>query len=66
MVASRVYWQRIFATIKSTIDTMKFSNTIQLSPFYCNTEHKNVFMHIPGRKITLIKVLRNVVDDFGT
>jgi hypothetical protein len=42
MVANWVYWQhdsgvskRIFATIKSTIDAMKFSesNTIQLSPF---------------------------------
>jgi len=25
--------KRIFATIKSTIDAVKFSNTIQLSPF---------------------------------
>ena len=40
MVANWVYWtcvngtsKRIFATIKSTIDAMKFSNTIQLSPF---------------------------------
>jgi hypothetical protein len=40
MVANWVYWQRvsraskqIFATIKSIIDAMKFSNTIQLSPF---------------------------------
>ena len=40
MVANLVYWQRdsgaskqIFATIKSTIDAVKFSNTIQLSPF---------------------------------
>jgi hypothetical protein len=47
---SWVYWQWIFATIKSTIDTVKCSNTIQLSPFECNTEHKNVFLHITGRK----------------
>ena len=67
MAKSWVYWQWIFATIKSTIDTVKCSNTIQLSPFECNTEHKNVFLHITGRKkITHIKVLRNVVDDFGT
>ena len=40
MVANRVYWQRvsgaskqIFATIKSPVDAVKFSNTIQLSPF---------------------------------
>ena len=40
MVANSVYWRcvngankRIFATIKSTIDAVKFSNTIQLSPF---------------------------------
>jgi hypothetical protein len=40
MVALWVYWRRvsgaikrIFATIKSTIDAVKFSNTIQLSPF---------------------------------
>ena len=40
MVANLVYWRsvsgaskRIFATIKSMIDAMKFSNTIQLSPF---------------------------------
>ena len=39
-VAKWVYWQRdsgaskrIFATIKSTIDAVKFSNTILLSPF---------------------------------
>ena len=41
MVANWVYWQRvsraskrIFATIKLTIDAVKFSNTIQLSPKY--------------------------------
>ena len=28
--------KRIFATMKSTIDAVKFSNTIQLSSFYCN------------------------------
>ena len=40
MVANWVYWRRvsgaskrIFATIKSTIDATKISNTIQLSPF---------------------------------
>jgi hypothetical protein len=40
MVANWVYLRhlseaskRIFATIKSTIDAVKFSNTIQLSPF---------------------------------
>jgi hypothetical protein len=40
MVPNWVYWhcvsgasKRIFATIKSTIDAVKFSNTIQLSPF---------------------------------
>jgi hypothetical protein len=40
MVANWVYWQhdngaskRIFATIKSTINVVKFSYTIQLSPF---------------------------------
>jgi len=39
MVANWVYWRcdsgaskRIFATIKSTIDAVEFSNTIQLSP----------------------------------
>jgi hypothetical protein len=32
----------------------------------CNTEHKNVFLHIPGLKITQIKIPRNVVDVFGT
>ena len=40
MMANWVYWQRvnwaskrIFATKKSTIDAVKCSNTIQLSPF---------------------------------
>ena len=40
MVANWVYYwrvsgasKRIFATIKLTIDAVKFSNTIQLSPF---------------------------------
>jgi len=40
MVANWVYWQRvsgaskrIFATIKTPVDAVKFSNTIQLSPF---------------------------------
>jgi len=40
MVTNWVYWRRdsgaskqIFVTIKSPIDAMKFSNTIQLSPF---------------------------------
>jgi hypothetical protein len=40
MATNWVYWWRIsraskqiFATMKSTIDAMKFSNTVQLSPF---------------------------------
>jgi hypothetical protein len=40
MVVNWVYWQRvneaskrIFAIMKSTIDAVKFSKTIQLSPF---------------------------------
>jgi len=40
MMANWVYWRRvsraskrIFATMKSTIDAVKFSNTIQVSPF---------------------------------
>jgi hypothetical protein len=32
----------------------------------CNTEHKKVFLHIPGLKNTQIKIPRNVVDDVGT
>ena len=32
----------------------------------CNTEHKNVFLHIPVLKITQIKIPRNVVDVFDT
>jgi hypothetical protein len=32
----------------------------------CNTEHKNVFLHIPDLKITQIKIPRNIVDVFGT
>ena len=43
IVSNWVYWRRaigaskrIFAIMKSTIDAMKYSNTIQLSPFQCN------------------------------
>jgi hypothetical protein len=32
----------------------------------CNTERKNIFLHIPGLKIIQIKIPRNVVDDVGT
>jgi hypothetical protein len=32
----------------------------------CNTEHKNLFLHIPDLKITQIKIPRNFVDVFGT
>jgi hypothetical protein len=32
----------------------------------CNTEHKNVILHIPGLKIQQIKIPRNFVDVFGT
>ena len=32
----------------------------------CNAEPKNMFLHIPGLKITQIKILRNVVEVFGT
>ena len=49
VITNWVYWQhvsgaskRIFATIKSPIDAVKFSNTIQLSPFFCN----DVYCHI--------------------
>jgi hypothetical protein len=35
-------------------------------PWMNNTEHKNVFLHIPGLKITQIKIPRNVVGVFGT
>jgi hypothetical protein len=55
----------IFVTIKLTIDAVKFSNTIQLSPF----SMLNIKMYSCislGLKITQIRILRNVVDDFGT
>ena len=49
MVANWVYWRcisgaskQIFATIKSTINAVKFSNTIQLSPFKCNHVHCHI------------------------
>jgi hypothetical protein len=48
MVANWVYWRRvsraskwIFVTIKSTIDAMKFSNTVQLSPLFIKLPKKD-------------------------
>jgi hypothetical protein len=41
-------------------------NRLILIILQCNTEHKNIFLHIPGLKITQIKIPRNVVDDVGT
>ena len=41
-------------------------NRLILIILQCNTEHKNIFLHIPGLKITQIKIPQNVVDDFGT
>jgi hypothetical protein len=41
-------------------------NHLILIILQCNTEHKNVFLHIHGLKIAQIKIPRNVVDNFGT
>jgi hypothetical protein len=41
-------------------------NRLILIILQCNTEHNNIFLHIPGLKITQIKIPRNVVDDVGT
>jgi hypothetical protein len=41
-------------------------NRLILIILQCNTEHKNIFLHIPGLKITQIKIPWNVVDDVGT
>jgi hypothetical protein len=37
-------------------------NRLILIIIQCNTEHKNIFLHIPGLKITQINIPRNVVD----
>jgi hypothetical protein len=41
-------------------------NRLILIILQCNTQHKNIFLHIPGLKITPIKIPRNVVNDVGT
>ena len=41
-------------------------NRLILLVFQSNTEHKNIFLHIPGLKITQMKIPWNVVDDVGT
>ena len=41
-------------------------NHLILIILQCNTEHKNIFLHIPGLKITQIEIPRHVVDNVGT
>ena len=41
-------------------------NRLILIILQCNTQHKNIFFHIPGLKITQINIPRNLVDDVGT
>ena len=61
-------WNRLKKNIRLTIlqpSIQQIDCTIGII-LQCNTEHKNVFLHIPGLKITQIKIPRNVVDVFGT
>ena len=70
MVANWVYWRRIsgaskriFATIKSTIDAMKYSNTIQLSSFKCN----HVLLHcwqddVSGNHLKYLMIFNRGID----
>jgi hypothetical protein len=48
-----VHWPRVH---------MPEKNCLIIIILQRNTEHKNVFLHIPGLKITQIKIPRNVFD----
>ena len=39
----------VFENFTASIGDLMVANRIYC-PFYCNTEHKNVFLHIPGSK----------------
>jgi hypothetical protein len=60
-----VYVKFVSASAPFTHACTPEKNRLILIILQCNTEHKNVFLHIPGLKIAQIKIPRNV-DDFGT
>ena len=61
-----VYVKFVSASAPCTHARTHEKNRLIIIILQCNTEHKNVFLHIPGLKITQIKIPRNVVDVFGT
>ena len=62
----RVYVKFVSASAPCTHAWTPEKNRLILIILQCNTEHKNIFLHVPGLKITQIKIPRNVVDDVGT
>ena len=61
-----VYVKFVSASAPYTHAWTPEKNCLILIILQCNTEYKNIFLHIPGLKITKIKILWNVVDDVGT
>ena len=65
--ALRMFIQFVSALVPFTHAWTPEKNRLILIILKFNIVDKNVlFLHIPGLKIAQIKILRNVVDDFGT
>jgi hypothetical protein len=60
-----VYVKFVSASTPCTHAWTPEKNRLIIIILQCNTEHKSIFLHIPGLKITQIKIPRNVVDVFG-
>ena len=61
-----VYVKCVSASAPCTHTWTPEKNCLILIILQCNTEHKNIFLHIPGLKITQIEIPRHVVDNVGT
>ena len=61
-----VYVQFVSASTPCTHAWTPEKNRIIIIILQCNAEHNNVFLHIPGLKITQIKIPRNIFDVFST
>ena len=61
-----VYVKCVNASAPCTHTWTPEKNCLILIILQCNTEHKNIFLHIPGLKITQIEIPRHVVDNVGT
>ena len=64
-ISLQTLFGRLNYTIKSTIDAMKYSNTIQLSPFKCNHVYCYIvdkMINVSGNRLKYLMIFNRGID----